>query len=133
MTSGAGDAVVAHRTVGGVGVVTVLAADVYAADEVARVGHDLRRAIDAAGPVAAVVIDLAPVQYLSSGALGLLINLRAHLVEQGYGFALAGAAGEVADVIRCTRLAEVVPVYATVEDALRALGPCGQAGACGAP
>ncbi|MBE3069232.1 MAG: STAS domain-containing protein [Planctomycetes bacterium] len=110
-----------RRPRGGADVLVVGVAEIYEADITERLGRHVRRAIEASD-AGAFVLDLSAVRFLTSGALGLLINLRAQLAERGYAFALAGATGEVAYILDCTRLAEVMPVYATVEQALRGLG-----------
>ena len=56
--------------------------------------------------------------FLTSAALGLVINLNSHLVGRGYRLAVAGAAGEVADIFKHSRLADVMPILPTVEAAL---------------
>lgn len=112
---------VERRPRGGADVLVVGVAEIYEADVTERLGRHVRRAIEAS-EAGAFVLDLSAVRFLTSGALGLLINLRAQLAERGYAFALAGAAGEVAYILDCTRLGEVMPVYPTVEQALRGLG-----------
>ena len=101
-------------------VLVVGVADIYQAEVTERLGRQIRQAIEAS-EAQAFILDLSAVRFLTSGALGLLINLRAQLAERHSGFALAAAAGEVAYVFECTRLAQVMPVYPTVEKALRDL------------
>jgi anti-anti-sigma factor len=121
-----GHVMVESRRCGRVVVLAVREPEVYRADTIEQLGNELRRTIDAAGVAEAFVLDLASVRFLSSAALGLLINLRAHLMERDYQLALAGAKGEVAEVLDCTRLAEVMRVYPTAEEAVKRLGdPCG--------
>jgi anti-anti-sigma factor len=103
---------------GGAEILVVRAAELYRADTIEQLGHELHRAMDAS-TANRFILDLAGVTFLTSGALGLIINTRAHLVKRGFTLALAGAAGEVARVFEHSRLAEVMPVYATVEDALK--------------
>jgi len=100
-----------HR-LGRVEVLTVRAAEVVDAEAIQRLGREVRQAF---------VLDLSEVRFLTSAALGLIIHLRAQLMEQGRRFALAGADGEVARVLACTRLPEIVPVYPSVEAAAKDL------------
>jgi len=93
-------------------------AEIYRADTIAQLGHEVRQAIEAAGAGASFVLDLSHVQFLTSAAVGLITNIHAHLKARDYPFALAGAQGEVAEVIETTRLGKVMPVFATVEEAL---------------
>jgi anti-anti-sigma factor len=112
------DALVERHALGHVEILTVRAAEVYEAQAIQGIAREVRAAFrDSA--VTAFILDLGPVRFLTSGALGMLIHLRSQLAEQGRTLALAGAAGEVARVLACTRLSEVMPVFETVEAAVR--------------
>jgi len=119
-----------RHTIGPVEVLTVRVAEVYAADTIQRLGHQVRQAFrDAA--VSTFVLDLSGVRFLTSGALGMFIHLRSQLADQQRAFVLAGATGEVARTLACTRLVEIMPVYESVESAVRNVGrppgsPAGQ-------
>jgi len=103
---------------GGADVLVVLEPELFRAETIERLGHELHRAIDAS-QAGRFVLDLGRVRFLTSGAIGLIINTRAHLVKCGLTLALAGATGEVATVLEHARLAEVMPVYPTVEEAVK--------------
>jgi anti-anti-sigma factor len=105
---------------GHVRVMRVRAPEVYRADIIERLGQEVRRAIEAAGAEGSFVLDLSDVLFLTSAAVGLVTNIRAHLEARGYPFAVAGARGEVARVIETIRLAEIMPVFPTVEETLQA-------------
>jgi len=124
MKGSAGDALVDRTTHGTVEVLALRAAEVYRADTIAKLGHELRRLFDGVGAATVFVLDLSDVEFLSSAALGLIINVWSHLVGRGCRFALAGAKGEVAQVLACTRLSEIMTVFPTVEEAVKKLG-CG--------
>jgi len=111
---------VEHHRLGTVEVLTVRAAEVVDAETIQRLGREVRQAF-AEAEATAFVLDLSEVRFLTSGALGLIIHLRAQLMEQGRRFALAGADGEVARVLACTRLSEIVPVYPSAEVAAKDL------------
>lgn len=113
--------VVEHHTDRGVEVLVVLPAEVSRAEVVERLGHQIHRAVDASGRTA-FVLDLSRVTFMTSAALGLLMNIHAHLGERGARFAVAGVSGEVARVFEQTRLGQVMPVHRTVADAVEALG-----------
>ena len=123
MSAGRPSLVSSRRERGAVEVLTVHADDVTEADLIGRLGVDLRRAIDAGG-ADAFVLDLSAVRFFTSAALGMLINVHAHLADRGYRLALAGAAGNVARVLNHVRLGELLPVCATVEEAVERLKPC---------
>jgi anti-anti-sigma factor len=106
------------RLAGRMLVLAVLPAEVYQADTVERLGHDLRGAIEAAPEAAGCIVDLSGVTFLSSAALGLVINLNAQMNGRGLKFALAGAAGEVAEVFKRSRLEKAITMFATVAEAL---------------
>jgi anti-anti-sigma factor len=123
MPAGRPSLVSSRRQRGAVEVLTVHADDVTEADLIGRLGVDLRRAIDAGG-ADAFVLDLSGVRFLTSAALGMLINVHAHLADRGCQLAIAGAAGNVARVLKHVRLDELLPVCATVEEAVERLKPC---------
>ncbi len=115
------DPLVRIRAEGLVQVLAVRPGPVRAADAIAGLGHDLRRAIEASDRDR-FVLDLSEVTYLTSAALGLVINLHAHLQARGYALAVVAPPGEVAEVFAHTRLGEVIPVYARLDAALDAVG-----------
>jgi anti-anti-sigma factor len=108
---------------GRIDVLHVRVAEAWQADVVEQLGRDLRRAVDASAN-AAFIMDLSAVRFMTSAVLSLLINVREHLAARGCAFAVAGATGDVAAMVEHTRLADVMPVYPTVGDALAALDPC---------
>lgn len=99
-------------------VLEVRAAEIRDTDMVARLGTELRRAVDAADR-SYFVLDLSAVTYLSSTALGLLINLHAHLSDRGYAFALVAPEGEVRSIFELAKLERIIPIYADLESAVR--------------
>lgn len=113
-----------HHLHGHTDVLKVCVPEVFNADIVQGLSHAIRGEINASG-AASFVLDLSAVQYMTSVAVGMLINLRAHLSDRGYAFALAGAGGDVAHMISCTRLGDIMPVFPTVDGALAELNdPC---------
>ena len=127
MNAGRPSLVSSRRERGAVEVLTVHADDVSEADLIGRLGVDLRRAIEAGAADAnanAFVLDLSGVRFLTSAALGMLINIHAHLADRGCRLALAGAAGNVARVLKHARLEELLPVCPTVGEAVAAMRAC---------
>jgi len=123
MPDAAPKSLVRRRSHGSTEVLTVRAAEVYLAETVEQLGSDLRREIEDAGPGKRFVLDLSGVTFLSSVALGLILNVHAHLEDRGYPFAVVAGPGEVAEVFARSRLGDALPVFATVEEALRGF-PC---------
>jgi anti-sigma B factor antagonist len=121
MAEDAAQKLIETRAHGRTHVLRIRDAEIYRADTIAQLGHEVRQAIEAAGAEASFVLDLSHVQFLTSAAVGLITNIHSHLKARNYPFALAGAQGEVAEVIETTRLGKVMPVFATVEQALDGL------------
>ena len=109
------------RDDGRIRVVSIRLPEVYRAETLEQLGRQIRRAIEDAGAGASFVLDLSHVTFLTSAALGLVTNIWSHLAPRGYPFAVAGIGGEVARVVETVRLADVMPVFTTVEEALAAL------------
>jgi len=127
MAGHADKGLVERRQRGQVEVLHIRVAEAWQADTIEHLGQDLRAAIGAS-PHAAFVLDLSAVRFMTSAVLSLLINIRGHLQGRGYGFAVAGATGDVAKMVEHTRLADVMPVYRTVDEATAALDPCRDCG-----
>jgi len=123
MTGRAARSMVDRRERGAIDVLHVNVAEAWRADAVEQLGRDLRAAIGASSN-ALFVLDLSAVDFMTSAVLSLLMNIRVQLARRGYAFAVAGATGDVARMVEHTRLADVMPVYKTVDEALAALDPC---------
>ena len=103
---------------GHVEILKVLEAEIVEAETIERLGQRIRQAVHGSDATC-FVLDLSAVRFMTSGALGLIIHLRAQLRDRDRAFVLAGATENVARVLQCARLAEVMPVYRTVEEAVR--------------
>jgi anti-anti-sigma regulatory factor len=68
-----------------------------------------------------MVIDLAAVQALDSGALGELVMLQMWAVAAGYVLTFASLSDSVRLLFESTNLVSVLDVYASVEDAIAAM------------
>jgi anti-sigma B factor antagonist len=64
-----------------------------------------------------IVVDLAEVTFLDSSALGALVSAHRDLAAVGGSLRLAAPQAHVLKVFRITRLAEVIPLYESVEAA----------------
>jgi anti-sigma B factor antagonist len=69
-----------------------------------------------------IVVDLSRVAFMSSAGVGVLMGVRRVLADAGGSLVLASPHGEVAQVLSITGVAEVIPVAASVADAVAALG-----------
>ncbi|GAA2408338.1 STAS domain-containing protein [Streptomyces glaucosporus] len=65
-----------------------------------------------------VVLDMSHVAFCDSSALGAFVEVFRRRSEEGLRFALAGLQPEVRRVMELTRLVDVLPLHATVADAL---------------
>jgi len=107
-----------RHAVGHVEVLTVRVAEVVAAETIQPLAQQIRIAFRTSSATT-FILDLSGVRFLTSGALGMIIHLRSQLLDQARELILAGGAGEVARTLTCTRLAEIMPVYESVESAIR--------------
>ena len=71
--------------------------------------------------VTRIVVDLSRVAFMSSAGIGVLMGVRRVLADAGGSLVLAAPHGEVAQVLAITGVAEVIPVAASVADAVAAL------------
>jgi len=118
MGNGASDGLVERQTLGHVLVLTVRVKEVVAAEVIEPLAQALRRALRES-QATDVILDLSGVQFLTSGALGMLIHLQSQLQDQDRDMMLAGATGDAARVLAHGRLSEIMPIYESVEAAVR--------------
>lgn len=69
-----------------------------------------------------IVVDLSRVAFMSSAGISVLMGVRRVLTDAGGSLVLAAPHGEVAQVLSISGVAEVIPVTASVADAVAALG-----------
>lgn len=67
-----------------------------------------------------VVLDLAGVTHIDSTGVGILVMLAGKAKTSGAELRLAGAAGTVHEVFTLTKLNELIPLFASAEDAASA-------------
>jgi anti-sigma B factor antagonist len=82
----------------------------------ARLRDVLTEAVTA--PVQRVVLDLSGVEFMASAGVHVLLDVAGQLETAGGTLVVAGACSMVARVLSLTRADELVPVAATVDDAL---------------
>lgn len=68
-----------------------------------------------------VVVDLEGVAFLASAGIGVLMGVRRVLADGGGVLVLAAPHGEVAQVLAMTGVSDVIPVAASVADAVATL------------
>ncbi len=68
-----------------------------------------------------VVVDLAGLVFMASAGIGVLMEVRRALADKGGLLVLAAPHGEVAQVLSMTGVGEVIPVTASVADAVARL------------
>ncbi|HET6877515.1 MAG TPA: STAS domain-containing protein [Jatrophihabitans sp.] len=64
-----------------------------------------------------IVVDLARVDFLDSSALGLLVSVQRDLDSDSGELKIACPQPQVSKVFRITRLAEVIPIHDSVDEA----------------
>jgi len=69
-----------------------------------------------------IVVDLGQSRILGTAMLGAIVKLWKRVCERGGKLALCDVAGPIVDVLRCTRLHTVWPIYASRDEALAAVG-----------
>ena len=84
-----------------------------------RVGSGLSRLVEADGHKA-VLLDFTKVKYLSSQAIGIVLNLnrRLNAAGSGGGLVLCGVGSQLMQLLKITRLDRILTVKATQEEAL---------------
>lgn len=86
--------------------------DIHSAPEVSEQLNRLQ-----SGGTSAIVVDLSGVNFLDSSALGALVAAHRAQTEAGGTLKLAAPREHVRKVFRITRLAEVIPLFDSVDDA----------------
>jgi anti-anti-sigma factor len=86
---------------------------------------ELHRALDTAAdehPNLPVILDLTPVNYVPSMALGALVGVMRQLKQSGRRFIIVGLQPEVRTVLAITRLDKLFEIQADLETAAKHLG-----------
>lgn len=71
-------------------------------------------------PTAHLILDLGGVSFLDSAGVGALVQLFVHRRNQGKTFALTGLTKQTGAVIQVAGLTKLLPIHASVEEALAA-------------
>lgn len=81
--------------------------------------HEVKPLVQSPG--AAVVIDLKDVSYVDSGGIGALVGLYTTARANGGQMRLAGANDRVSHVLQITKLADILGMFPTAEEAAAAI------------
>ena len=114
------ESVFTFRTQGGVGVARVTLPEILHPDQLDQMSHQFRVFVGETD-LAAYVLDLSPLDYLTSAAIGMLMNAHAHLEAEGRRFAMVARADLVIETLQHTHLEKVFPICADIEEALSAI------------
>jgi anti-sigma B factor antagonist len=69
-----------------------------------------------------LVIDLSRVDFLDSTGLGVIVGVLKRVRTHGGGLAVAGAENHVRKVFDITRISDIVPMFATADEACASFG-----------
>ena len=69
-----------------------------------------------------VVFDLSAADYLDSSGLGIIVMYGQNLKKAGGQLFIAGPSGPVAHTLTLCKVAEVIPIFATLEQATTSFG-----------
>ena len=105
---------------GSVGVLHVTLREIVHPDELDHMSQEFRQCV-ARTRLAAYVLDLSHLEYLTSAAIGMLINMHAHLAADGRRFAVVGQKQMVAETLGHPHLDKVFPVRTDVAAAVLAV------------
>jgi anti-anti-sigma factor len=70
-----------------------------------------------------IVVDFAQANYISSAGLRVLINAVKKLKSLGGAFALCNPSSSIQQVLEMSGLSDVIPVFGSLQDAIRAASP----------
>jgi anti-anti-sigma factor len=87
---------------------------------VGRIERDLSR--HAAAPRRPAVVDLSGVEFIGSLGIGVLMSVARSLHLHGARMALLAPQDRVAQVLRESRVDQIMPIASSLDDALRLLG-----------
>lgn len=75
------------------------------------------------GPERRLVLDLAGLTFIDSAGVGMLLVLNGEAVAMGKALAMLAGRGQVRRILDLTRIAMIIPAFATVEDYIAASVP----------
>ena len=66
-----------------------------------------------------LIFDFTNLKFINSKGIGYLVSVHTHLTKNGRSLIMAAAAESVMDVISLVGLTNIIPYYATLEEALK--------------
>ena len=114
------EAIYAFERRGAVGVARVATSEIAHPDQLDRLGREFKAHV-AETDLSAYVIDLSELHYLTSAAIGMLLNTHAHLRAAGKRFAVAARSEMVAETLAHPHLEKIFAVCTNVDDAVAAV------------
>ncbi len=88
------------------------------AEQVQQLGVDMKKAI-ANCPLANVVVDFERTEFLSSAALGVLVEVHAVVQAKGGEMRIANLSGDLRKIFKLTRFDKLMKIHKTNEDAMK--------------
>ncbi len=107
---------ISTRTVGDVLVISVLDRRLVEQDHIDRLSRDVSDAVKAAG-ASNVIVDFQRVEFLSSSAISVLIQLNNRLRENSGALTVAGLCPPLQQVFKIMKLQKMMKICETVEQA----------------
>jgi anti-anti-sigma factor len=114
------ESVFTFQTRGEVGVAHVALTEIAHPGQLDRMSREFRAYVAQSG-LAAYVLDLSALCYLTSAAIGMLLNTHAHLQAEGKRFAVAAQKDMVVETLGHPHLEKIFTVCTSVDDAVAAV------------
>lgn len=104
-----------------VGIVRLSCGELVHPGDLASVSHQFRQYVAEHADLPGFVLDLAALDYMTSAAIGMVVNMHAHLQAEGKQFAVVVSGGVVGELFQHTHLAEIFPVCRSIDEAIAAV------------
>lgn len=114
------ESVLILETRGRIGIAQVAIPEILHPEELDEVRLQFRQYV-ASTDFRGYILDLSGLSYLTSAAIGMLMNVHAHLAAEGKRFAMVARADLVMETLQHTHLEKVFPIRTKLQDALAAI------------
>jgi len=105
---------------GQIGIAQVAIPEILHPEELDRVSRQFKQYV-ASTDFRGYVLDLSGLSYFTSAAIGMLMNVHAHLAAEGRRFAMVARADMVIETLQHTHLEKVFPIRTDIEAAVAAI------------